>query len=255
MGRETERTMKAREKDWLDAQIFDDEYHLRQFKKPYRSTVKFCDFLEKHGVFANCRSVIDIGTGAGANVYYMAKRFPDIYFVGLDINEKLVALGREKIAGLKNAKLICGNLYHLSPKLKNKFDCVVSYQTLSWLPEYKKPIESMMGLNPKYIALTSLFFDGPVEYRIVIKDWSIPTAGRPFRKNFYNIYSIEKVREVFRKNNYTQFISQPFEIDIDLEKPAEGKIGTYTEKLENGKRIQISGALLLPWYFILASKY
>ena len=42
---------------------------------------------------------------------------------------------------------------------------------------------------------------------------------------------------------------KPFEIDIDLAKPVN-RMGTYTEKLENGHRIQISGPLLMPWYFV-----
>ena len=30
---------------------------------------------------------------------------------------------------------------------------------------------------------------------------------------------------------------------------------TYTETLQNGKRLQISGPLLMNWYFIYAEKY
>ena len=46
----------------------------------------------------------------------------------------------------------------------------------------------------------------------------------------------------------------PFEIDIDLPQTDNIDIGTYTVKLENKKRIQISAALMMPWYFIVASK-
>ncbi len=42
--------------------------------------------------------------------------------------------------------------------------------------------------------------------------------------------------------------------DIDIKKPEKAGLGTYTERLENGKRIQISGGLMLPWYFIVAYK-
>lgn len=39
-----------------------------------------------------------------------------------------------------------------------------------------------------------------------------------------------------------------------LPKPEKAGLGTYTEKLEDGRRIQISGGLMLPWYFIVACK-
>ena len=41
-----------------------------------------------------------------------------------------------------------------------------------------------------------------------------------------------------------------FDIGVDIEKPPVDFMGTYTEKLENGKRIQISGAVLMSWKII-----
>lgn len=228
--------------DW---QLFDDEYHLRQFKRPYRSTVKFCDFLEKHGVLGeNYQQILDVGAGAGANVYYMARRFPDNFFVGLDINPRLIEIGKKRLRKLHNATMVLGNLY----RLKKRFDGVVSYQTLSWLPECDDAIKSILSIKPRWIGLTSLFYDGLVEYRIQTID-----HGKREARHYYNIYSLEHVKKLFNENGY-KLVYEPFEIDIDLKKPDGKGLGTYTQKLEDGKRIQISGALLMPWYFILAKK-
>ena len=41
-----------------------------------------------------------------------------------------------------------------------------------------------------------------------------------------------------------------FEIELDLSGPVEGGLGTYTRKLEDGRRLQFSGALWLPWKFV-----
>ena len=41
-----------------------------------------------------------------------------------------------------------------------------------------------------------------------------------------------------------------FDIGIDLEKPPIDVMGTYTEKLDSGKRIQISGAVVMSWKII-----
>jgi hypothetical protein len=42
-----------------------------------------------------------------------------------------------------------------------------------------------------------------------------------------------------------------FNISIDLPRPASlDRMGTYTLKLESGQRIQVSGALLMPWKIV-----
>jgi hypothetical protein len=133
-----------------------------------------------------------------------------------------------------------------------RYDGVVSFQTLSWLPEYKMPIEKMIELRPKWIAMTSLFFDGDVNCTIIVHDYTTPLGGKPYRESYYNTYSIRLVRELFAKLGYSDFKFMPFEIDIDLPKSETRGMGTYTEILQNGRRIQISGPLLMNWYFILA---
>src|ERR1035438_1147600 len=53
-----------------------------------------------------CR-VLELGCGDGANLLPMAFQFPDSTFVGFDLAEKPIAMGREPIAalGLKNMRL------------------------------------------------------------------------------------------------------------------------------------------------------
>ena len=41
-----------------------------------------------------------------------------------------------------------------------------------------------------------------------------------------------------------------FNIGIDIIKSDRDYMGTYTEKLENGKRLQISGAVVMFWKII-----
>jgi hypothetical protein len=57
-----------------------------------------------------------------------------------------------------------------------------------------------------------------------------------------------------KDKGYTVFKYCPFEMDIDLPKPEHTLMGTYTKTLPNGKRLQISGPLLMNWYFIYAAK-
>ena len=63
-----------------------------------------------------------------------------------------------------------------------------------------------------------------------------------------------KIRERFAELGYKKFKYKYFDIDIDLPRPEKDGLGTYTKKLEDGSRIQISAGLMLPWYFIVAYK-
>src|SRR3989338_8826 len=233
------------------------DYHEKQYDQHYRSTMSFCDWLESLKILDASRKlrILDLGAGQGANIFYMAKRFPNSEFVGVDINLSLVKWGNESFAarGVKNCHLLPGDLYALEESHREKYNGIVSYQTLSWLPEYQTPLEKMMQLNPEWIALTSLFYEGSVTCTIQVQDNTRPVGEKPYRQCYYNVYSLPLVEKLFADHGYTlQFI--PFEIDVDLPKPPGKGLGTYTEKLANGKRIQISGPLLMSWYFILAKR-
>ena len=239
--------------------LFNDDYFNRQFKTPYRSTVKFCDWLEELGVLSiqSEYSIMDIGTGKGANLYYMQQRFPKCKDLGLDINESLVNEGmiflqKEMVT---NCALEYEDIYNLNlAKHNGKFDGIVSYQTLSWLPEYKTAINSILKLNPNWVALTSLFYDGLVDCKIEIQEFDSPQEKVFFKSSFYNIYSLPRIKNFFLERGYKIFKYCPFEIDIDLPKPEHSNMQTYTQKLIDGKRQQISGPLLMSWYFIYAAK-
>ena len=57
-----------------------------------------------------------------------------------------------------------------------------------------------------------------------------------------------------KKLGYSYFEYMPFEIDIDIPRGESMDIGTYTIKTEDGKRLQISAGLMMPWYFVVAYK-
>ena len=242
--------------EWIEKTEEDVTTFQQQFKTPYRSTVFFCDWLEKQGCLTSstrCR-IVDIGAGMGETLSYMARRFPRVDFLGIELNQRHVERGNRMLrqVGLTNATLVTGDLFNLGQEHRNRYEGVVSIQTLSWLPESKAPLEHLMALNPKWIALTSLFFDGEINARIEIQDYTSPKRGKPYREAFYNVYSIPHVKQLFVEHGYHQFEYEPFHIDIDLPRPVSPQMGTYTVKLETGERLQLSGPLLMSWYFIVA---
>lgn len=178
-------------------------------------------------------------------VFWGGGEFPSTEFVGIDIEKRLLDLyqGTES-----NVRVEQGDWFNLSDKYINYFKGIVSFQTISWLSDYKDAILSLCKLNPEWIAMSGLFYPGKINFYIRMDNHESP--GEPY----YNIYSLPLVEKLFAKNGYTHFEYVPFEIDIDLPKPTSYRMQTYTVKTKDDKRLQISGALLMPWYFIYASK-
>jgi ubiquinone/menaquinone biosynthesis C-methylase UbiE len=235
------------------------DYFDRQFVSPYRSTVKFCEWLELIGAIEtnSTLKILDIGTGKGSNIYYMNQRFPLCNYLGLDISDELVIQGNAfmKEQNMVNCKLEYADLYstHLQ-KYKDAYNGIVSYQTLSWLPECETALKNMIALNPDWIALTSLFYDGLIDCKIEVKEFQSADDNLNVKASFYNIYSLPRIEKLFYNHGYKVFKFIPFEIDIDLPKPEHNNMQTYTQKMMDGTRLQISGPVLMNWHFIYAAK-
>ena len=249
--------MEQRLDEW--SKDLTNDYFERQFKTPYRSTVKFCDWLEELNVLTpqTKLNIMDVGTGKGSNLHYMNQRFPNCKYLGLDINNDFIEEGNTiiKKQNIANCHLEHGDIYNLNlEKHGNKFDGIVSYQTLSWLPGYEKALEQIIKLNPKWVSFTSLFYDGLVDCKIEVKEYSNPEDETGFKTSFYNIYSLPKMQNFLLKRGFKVFKYTPFEIDIDLPKPEHTNMQTYTQKLQDGRRMQMSGPVPMSWYFIYAAR-
>ena len=62
--------------------------------------------------------------------------------------------------GRDNTSIEYGNWFDMDPKYIGKFDGIVSFQTLLVLKDYKNPLRALAELEPKWIALTTLFYEG-----------------------------------------------------------------------------------------------
>jgi SAM-dependent methyltransferase len=265
--------IKQRLDEWLHPDPNEvKEYFLKQWTHPYRSTEMFCEWLDNFGILdtVGCaKNICDIGCGAGANTYYLANYYPNLCLTGIDISPYLIKLAKKEQSEWEKVnkhtfnkiRYRVGDIYNLSPKLKNNFYGIIMFQVLSWLPEYEKALTQISKLNPEWISFSCLMNDSLVECEIKTKDYSRISKGK-HQEKFYNVYSIPKVKQHLNSLGYKKVSYTPFEIDIDIPKDPENQgMGTYTQKLDNndhsytgGDRIQISGGLLLNWYFVLARK-
>jgi SAM-dependent methyltransferase len=235
------------ETSWSDERSM--AYHLDQFANQKRSTVHFYDFSAEF--IDKSQTIVDIGCGTGAATHFIAKSSPSTKIIGIDSDSVLIetAIKIVKEIPLSNLDFEVADLY----KLENRqFVCdgVVSLQTLSWLEGLDEPMISVFTkLKPKWIALSSLFYEGDITATVIIDE------HMRNRKSFYNVYSIPKLDRLSKEFGYAVTKVEKFSIDVDLPKSGDiNFMSTYTETIvSEGKdsRIQISGPMLMCWYFVM----
>ena len=195
--------------------------------------------------------------GGGANTIYLANEFENIQFIGMDINKEFIDYGNAELkrhSKFMNCRLYEEDWLHINSEWRGKFDGIISFQTLFMFPEYKEPLKQLASLQPDWIALSSLFYEGDIEYTNKFRDYYRPSNNKEYTDYYYNIHSMPRFKEYMKELGYEKFEYIPFNIDIDLPKPNHMDLATYTVRTEDGKRLQISAGMMMPWYFIIASK-
>ena len=152
----------------------------------------------------------------------------------------------------RNLAFEVGDWFALNRKWKGA-DGVISLQTLSWLSEMREPMVQIFEvIKPNWIGISSLFYEGDISCKVEVYEHSRS------RKTYYNVYSLKELDRLANDYGYSVVKFSRFDIGIDLPKPKNIDVmGTFTERvLENSdsRRLQISGPLLMNWYFVLLEK-
>lgn len=190
----------------------------------------------------------DICCGLGHISFHLKDLFPNSNFLGIDISEDQIKMAKQifKEFGLEDRyHFEVGDIYSLKD---NQFDITINWMTLSWLKEYNEPLKNILKATKKngHIFISSLFNDHDVDIYSELNDYTRGKAG--IRAN-YNTYCLKVFEEYAYSLGISKFNVYDFDINIDLPKTTKG-LGTYTLKLENGKRIQISAGYLMNWKII-----
>jgi SAM-dependent methyltransferase len=237
--------------DWNLTARQDIEYHRRQFEQPYRSTEALARFVNSVLENREGGEALDVACGAGANIFHLSRALKNYRWTGIDIaGEVLFPYGAPFFsqAGL-SAELVVGDFYELTKIFKNRtFDLVFSLQTLLITPNYEPALDQLLAVTNGWLFITALFTDFKVNAKIEVMDytWGRDTQG-PY---YYNVFGLDQFRSYCRRRGCREFITQDFEIDIDLPRPESEGFGTYTEMLASGQRLQFTGPIFLPWKFI-----
>jgi SAM-dependent methyltransferase len=196
-------------------------------------------------------TVLDAGCGIGDLIFFLSQLNPRAVFTGVDKASFLIDEARAQFTGSPNVNFEAGDIYALSDQFGSKsFDLAVCKQTLSWLPGYEKPVEQLMSVTRRAVFISSLFYDGRIDFETRVREYTTDT-GRDGYNAFYNVYSFPIFREFCLSRGAKDVVGFDFNIGIDLPRPANpDRMGTYTVLLQSGERLQISGALLMPWKIV-----
>ena len=242
--------------DYYASRSATDHYFADRRATPYRSTVALAKWLGERKFFNTLPAgalVADIACGTGSETSYLAARFPELDFIGVDLQQNFVEAARDRHSDLENLSFIQGDISRLDELARwPDVQAVWLSQTLSWLPWWRAELEALVGPNVDRIGLSTLAWDGPAESEVVhyFPRREDPTSERVF----YNVYSIPAMRELMSSIGFGTQDVEKFEIDIDLQPPVHKGLGSYTVKTAHGERLTFSLWQVLPWHFFMFSR-
>lgn len=115
------------------------------------------------------------------------------------------------------------------------------------MPYYRAALDQLLAVTKQWLVISSLFTEFDIDARIDVIDYSRQDGIR--EPQYYCVYSLSQFRQYCEGLGFTLVASRAFEIDVDLPPQGPGR-GTYTRTLSDGRRLQFSGPLCLPWRFI-----
>lgn len=195
------------------------------------------------------KKILDACCGIGYISYFLSNISPESEFLGIDQTAYLIEEGRKLCGKKTNIMLVNDDMYNISTKYKKSFDISVCWRTLSWLPYYDQMIRELFAVTKDHVFLSSLFYDGDIDFITQVREFKTE-IGKEHFNDYYNVYSLPQFKKYAYELGAKNVEVYDFDINIDLPKPSIDKMISYTEKLENGKRLQISGAVILYWKII-----
>ena len=243
----------AQKRYWLDPRHLD--YHRRQFANPYRSTIALGQFIERVMGRPPTGKLLDVACGAGANIHYLSGEFPEARWIGTDLSEDLCELGDKlnKEAGARPIEFVPGDFFKLTETFPaREFDGLLFIHTLLALSSYEKHLEMFLRLiKPgSWIFISSLFSDSTLDAFINLREYDPTKPDNEPTPILYNVYCLPRFTDTCKRLGASEVRVEEFAIDVDLPRPEHKHMGTYTEQLADGRRLQLSGPLWMQWKFV-----
>jgi ubiquinone/menaquinone biosynthesis C-methylase UbiE len=189
--------------------------------------------------------VADIACGGGSATFHLAALYPSAAFTLVDLNAEAIESARNATGHLR-AQYLVASIYEL-PIEPDSVDLVICWQTLSWLEQPEQALRELIRIcRPGGRIYASSLFNPDHDVDIYAKVWDHTRASAARGLAYsYNTYSLSSVRR-WVAGGITDIRLHECRMPIDLTFEGRG-LGTYTEVLQDGRRMQFSAGMLLNW--------
>ena len=191
-------------------------------------------------------TILDAGCGVGHLTHLLHSLSPSSSFIAIDQADFLIKEAKKLYGAKPNCQFVRGDIEDYAKDHKKSVDISISRAVLSWVPYYENFLRALFRLTREHIFLTSLFYEGDIDFITQVREFRSNVGKRDFTE-YRNVYSLPRFERFARKLGGKAVTVNDFDIGIDLSKGPVDRLGTYTVRLEGGKRLQISGAVLMNW--------
>ena len=230
----------------------DKEFELESYRKcvqEKRELDKFLETIITPYIENKSLKILDAPCGIGHISYFLNDISPSSSFFGIDQTPWMIEEAKKLCHEKQNITFQVGDLYDVLPDYKKTFDITINWRTLSWIPYYDEMLKLLFHDTKKHIFLSSLFYDGDIDFETKVREYRKEVGKKQF--NYYcNVYSFTHFKEFAYSLGAKDVKSYNFHINKDIPKPPIDQFSSYTLKLENGDRLQLSGTIILPWKVI-----
>ncbi len=183
----------------------------------------------------------------GGVTYHISSIYPQAKFTLVDLNKEAITLAKQNLQHLR-ATFLVEDMNKLSLP-DDEYDRVFCWQTLSWTDsELEKSLAELVRICKPggLIYCSSLFnLEHEVDLKTEVFDWTRPSCVQSGHCFTYKTFSYRTLQTILEKL-VKHFTVHKFDMPIDLTFKPKG-LGTYTVRLIDGSRLQISAGMLMNW--------
>ena len=248
--------MKSNNSDYLDAYKKDkeeaEEYYLKHLAKKSGQQILLESILSATPPLTS-HNIMDVGCGAGTLVYHISKIYPSAHYTLVDMNQEALSLAESVLKDLPNKNFSCSSIYDLA-QFRNTQDIVFCWMTILCLDKPADALEQLIDtLAPGGKLYVSSLFN--LHHDVDIYSHFLDhtrASGKEGMLMQYNTISEKTIKE-WLAGKVEKYKIHEFSPDFDLPMNSRG-IGTYTVLDSLGKRLQISGGMIMNWGILEITK-
>ncbi len=222
---------------------------LKRYADQKQELDKFFETLITPYIENKSLKIFDVGCGNGHIIKILNEISPKSSYLGIDQTDFVIDEAKKICQNMSNVELKEMDMYELPSNFDKSFDISINWKIVSWIPYYDELMKMLIKVTKSHIFLSGLFYDGQIDFETRTREFT-KESGKSDYRAYYNIYSLPHFEKYVYGLGAKKIESFDFEIEIDLPRPPKDQLGTYTLKLENGKRFQISQAVPMFWKVI-----